>query len=39
MLALLSITGCAQYVGKGKAPPLVVTKAKLTGIGRATVGW
>jgi hypothetical protein len=21
MLALLSIAGCAQYVGKGKAPP------------------
>jgi hypothetical protein len=26
MLALLSIAGCAQYVGKGKAPPPVVTK-------------
>jgi hypothetical protein len=25
-MALLSIAGCAQYVGKGKAPPLVVTK-------------
>jgi hypothetical protein len=25
-LALLSIAGCAQYVGKGKAPPPVVTK-------------
>src|SRR6516164_3049927 len=24
--ALLSIAGCAQYVGKGKAPPPVVTK-------------
>jgi hypothetical protein len=26
LLALLSIAGCAQYVGKGKAPPPVVTK-------------
>jgi hypothetical protein len=26
VLALLSIGGCAQYVGKGKAPPPVVTK-------------
>ena len=26
MLALLSIAGCAQYVGKGKASPPVVTK-------------
>jgi len=29
MLALLTIAGCAQYVGKGKAPPPaapVVTK-------------
>jgi hypothetical protein len=26
VLALLSIVGCAQYVGKGKAPPPVVTK-------------
>jgi hypothetical protein len=26
MLTLLSIAGCAQYVGKGKAPPPVVTK-------------
>jgi predicted small lipoprotein YifL len=26
MLALLSIAGCAQYTGKGKAPPPVVTK-------------
>ena len=27
MLALLSIAGCAQdYVGKGKAPPPIVTK-------------
>ena len=26
VLALLSIAGCAQYYGKGKAPPLVVTK-------------
>jgi predicted small lipoprotein YifL len=25
-LALLSIAGCAQYMGKGKAPPPVVTK-------------
>jgi len=25
-LAVLSIAGCAQYVGKGKAPPPVVTK-------------
>jgi hypothetical protein len=25
VLALLSIAGCAQYIGKGKAPP-VVTK-------------
>jgi hypothetical protein len=25
-LALLSIAGCAQYIGKGKAPPPVVTK-------------
>ena len=25
MLALLSIAGCAQYYGKGKAPPPVVT--------------
>jgi hypothetical protein len=25
-LALLSIAGCAQYYGKGKAPPPVVTK-------------
>ncbi len=26
ILALLSITACAQYVGKGKAPPPLVTK-------------
>jgi predicted small lipoprotein YifL len=26
VLTLLSIAGCAQYVGKGKAPPPVVTK-------------
>ena len=26
MLALLSIAGCAQYVGKGKVLPPVVTK-------------
>jgi predicted small lipoprotein YifL len=26
VLALLSIAGCTQYVGKGKAPPAVVTK-------------
>ena len=26
VFALLSIAGCAQYVGKGKAPPPVVTK-------------
>jgi hypothetical protein len=26
VLALLSIAGCAQYVGKGKSPPPVVTK-------------
>ena len=26
VLAVLSIAGCAQYVGKGKAPPPVVTK-------------
>jgi hypothetical protein len=26
MLALRSIAGWAQYVGKGKAPPRVVTK-------------
>ena len=26
MLTFLSIAGCAQYVGKGKAPPPVVTK-------------
>jgi len=26
VLALLSIVGCAQYYGKGKAPPPVVTK-------------
>jgi hypothetical protein len=26
VLALLSIAGCAQYVGKGKAPPPVITK-------------
>jgi len=26
VLALLSIASCAQYVGKGKAPPPVVTK-------------
>ncbi len=28
VLALLSITGCAQdgYIGKGKAPPPLVTK-------------
>jgi hypothetical protein len=26
VLALLSIAGCAQYMGKGKAPPPVVTK-------------
>jgi hypothetical protein len=25
VLALLSIAGCAQYYGKGKAPPPVVT--------------
>jgi|GEM_PF-1327290 predicted small lipoprotein YifL len=25
-IALLSIAGCAQYIGKGKAPPPVVTK-------------
>jgi hypothetical protein len=27
LLALMSIAGCAQYVGKGKAPPPVVTKS------------
>jgi predicted small lipoprotein YifL len=26
VLTLLSIAGCAQYIGKGKAPPPVVTK-------------
>jgi hypothetical protein len=26
VLALLSIAGCGSYVGKGKAPPPVVTK-------------
>ena len=26
VIALLSIAGCAQYTGKGKAPPPVVTK-------------
>ncbi len=26
VLALLSISGCGTYVGKGKAPPPVVTK-------------
>jgi hypothetical protein len=26
VLALLSIAGCGGYVGKGKAPPPVVTK-------------
>ena len=26
VLAVLSIAGCAQYLGKGKAPPPVVTK-------------
>jgi hypothetical protein len=26
VLALLSIASCAQYYGKGKAPPPVVTK-------------
>jgi hypothetical protein len=26
VLALLSISGCAQYYGKGKAPPPVMTK-------------
>jgi len=26
VLALLSIAGCGQYVGKGKAPPPVITK-------------
>ena len=26
VLALLSIVSCAQYYGKGKAPPPVVTK-------------
>ncbi len=26
VFALLSIVGCAQYYGKGKAPPPVVTK-------------
>ena len=26
VLALPSIAGCAQYMGKGKAPPPVVTK-------------
>jgi hypothetical protein len=26
VFALLSIAGCAQYYGKGKAPPPVVTK-------------
>ena len=26
LLALLSIAGCAQNYGKGKAPPPVVTK-------------
>jgi predicted small lipoprotein YifL len=26
MLALLSIAGCAQDMGKGKAPPPVITK-------------
>jgi hypothetical protein len=28
VLTLLSIAGCAQYVGKGKAPPPVVTKGE-----------
>ncbi len=26
VVALLSIAGCAEYIGKGKAPPPVVTK-------------
>ena len=26
VLVLLSIAGCAQYIGKGKAPPPLVTK-------------
>ena len=26
VLTFLSIAGCAQYYGKGKAPPPVVTK-------------
>jgi predicted small lipoprotein YifL len=26
VVALLSVAGCAQYIGKGKAPPPVVTK-------------
>jgi predicted small lipoprotein YifL len=26
VLALVSIAGCAQYMGKGKAPPPVITK-------------
>jgi hypothetical protein len=26
ILTLLSIAGCAQYYGKGKAPPPVLTK-------------
>jgi predicted small lipoprotein YifL len=26
VLALLSVAGCAQYMGKGKAPPPVITK-------------
>ncbi len=26
VFAFLSITGCAQYYGKGKAPPPIVTK-------------
>lgn len=26
VLTLLSVAGCAQYMGKGKAPPPVVTK-------------
>jgi len=26
IVALLSVAGCAQYIGKGKTPPPVVTK-------------
>jgi hypothetical protein len=29
VLALLSIAGCGTYVGKGKAPPPVVTKGEV----------